>query len=43
MTNRPETGTSLGNDIKTVNNVELQHEKALNNIDRQLRKSIIST
>ena len=32
-TDRPETGKSLGNDIKTVNNVELQHEKALNIID----------
>ena len=32
-TDRTETRISLGNGVKTINNVELQHEKALNNID----------
>ena len=32
-TKRPETGTSLGNGVKTISNVVLQHEKANNNID----------
>ena len=32
-TYRPEIGTSLENGGKTINNVELNHEKALNNID----------
>ena len=31
---RPETGTSLRNGVKIINNVELQHEMALNNIDK---------
>ena len=33
VTDRPETGKSLEDGGKTINNVELKHEKALNNID----------
>ena len=33
MTKRPETGTYLGNGVKTISNVVLQHEKALTDID----------
>ena len=32
-TDKPETGTSLGNGVKIKNNLELQNEKVLNNID----------
>ena len=32
-TDRPENETSLENGGKTINNVELKHEKTLNNID----------
>ena len=34
---RPEAETSLENGGKTINNVELKHEKALNNIDNHKR------